>query len=278
MTSATGSAPATTRRTKTQLLTVMGEIVVPLGISVWQETLVRSLTTLGSSVPAARQAVARAVGDGWFIRERIGRRSRMTVSDETREGLARGQRRTMSFGEPKTWGGEWLFVALTVPEESRSLRHHFRTELGWLGFGSLGNGLWVSPHPENEAATLRLLHSAEGPGDAYIFTGARPATHTPEQIAAAAWDMDELRARYDAFVERFEHATVRDPEHTFTTWIELHTSWRHFPLVDPELPETLLPTDWPRTEAYRLFHHLSAAWRESARDFFRGLELEVVSA
>lgn len=275
---ATAPTPAATRRTKTLLLTLLGDAVFPLGGAVWQETLVRALTTLGASVPASRQALARAVGDGWLTSERIGRRSRMTMTQEIRDGIPEGLARTMSFGQPQAWHGEWLFVALTVPEESRALRYHFRTELAWLGFGSLGNGLWISPHPENEAATLRLLKSAEGPGDAYVFTGARPATHSPEQIAEAAWDMDGLRARYANFQGRFDDADPHTPEEIFATWVELVTSWRHFPLFDPELPESLLPADWPRRDAYALYHRRRAEWSGPALEFFRSLEVDVTTA
>ncbi|MCU1409876.1 MAG: PaaX family transcriptional regulator [Rhodoglobus sp.] len=277
MTTSNAASPAATRRTKTLLLTVLGDAVIPLGGSVWQETLVRALTTLGASVPAARQAVARAVGDGWLTSVRTGRRARMTMTDETIRGIREGRERTLAFGQSREWHGDWLFVALTVPEESRALRYHFRTELAWLGFGSLGNGLWISPHPENEAATQRLLRSSDSPGDAYVFTGARPASHTPEQIASAAWDMESLRERYTDFLSRFESAVPRDPAQYFTSWVELVTSWRHFPLFDPELPERLLPADWPRVEAYRLYHQLTSEWTAPALEFFRALEVEVTT-
>jgi phenylacetic acid degradation operon negative regulatory protein len=261
-----------TRRTKTLLLTVLGEAVLPQSSFVWQEVLVESLVTLGSSVSAARQAVARATGDGWLSSERVGRRSRLEVSEPTVSGLRAGRERTMAFGRPQEWDGQWLFVALTVPEDSRALRHHFRTELAWLGFGSLGNGLWISPHTENEEAALKLLTSVEGPKGAYVFTAARPVTHSPREVASAAWDLDNLRARYDTFCDRFESRAPLTPAQTFDSWIELYTSWRHFPLFDPELPDNLLPRDWPRHRAYQLFHERIGEWSPAALEYFAGLE------
>jgi len=267
-----------TRRTKTLLLTVLGEAVLPQSSFVWQEVLVESLVALGSSVSAARQAVARGVGDGWLISERVGRRSRLEVSDSTAVGLRAGRERTMKFGRPQEWDGQWLFVALTVPEESRALRHHFRTELAWLGFGSLGNGLWISPHTENEEAALKLLTSVEGPKGAFVFTDARPVAHSPREVAAAAWDLDKLRARYDSFCERFESRSPVTPATTFDAWIELYTSWRHFPLFDPELPDNLLPRDWPRHRAYRLFHERIDEWSPVALEYFLSLEETIFAA
>ncbi len=269
---------ASTRRTKTLLLTVLGEAVLPLGSVVWQEVLVESLVTLGTSVSAARQAVARALGDGWLTSERMGRRSRLEVSESTAAGLRLGRERTMTFGRARQWDGEWLFVALTVPEDSRALRHHFRTELAWLGFGSLGNGLWVSPHTENEEAAMKLLTSVEGPKGAYVFTAAKPVTHSPREMASAAWDLDDLRARYDSFCERFESRAPLSPAQTFDAWIDLYTSWRHFPLFDPELPDNLLPRDWPRHRAYQLFHERTDEWSPRALEYFASLEHTISAA
>ena len=38
-----------------------------------------------------------------------------------------------------------------MPEQRREVRHQLRTQLAWAGFGSLGGGLWISPHVEREA-------------------------------------------------------------------------------------------------------------------------------
>ena len=260
------------RRTKTWLLTLLGEAVLPTSRYVWQGALVDSLVALGSSTAAARQAVNRAVAEGWLSSERVGRRSRLAISELTAVQLREGRARTMGFGSPHDWGGRWLLVALTVPEDSRSMRYHFRTQLAWLGFGSLGNGLVISPHADNEAATLRLFASIEGPQGAYVFTDAQPANRGPREIAAEAWDLEGLRARYEAFVERFEHMAPRTPEETLAAWVELFTSWRHFPLFDPELPDSLLPADWPRTAALVLFRRRLDEWSAVALDHFRSLE------
>jgi phenylacetic acid degradation operon negative regulatory protein len=181
--------------------------------------------------------------------------------------------RTTAFGRSREWDGQWLLVALTVPEESRALRHHFRTELAWLGFGSLGNGLWISPHTENEQATIKLLHSVDGPKGAYVFTSSKPAIHTPRDIAATAWDLGSLRERYDAFCSKYENEEPQEPKEYFRAWIDMETSWRHFPLFDPELPDSLLPRDWPRHRAVTLFHERRAEWTDPALSYFRSLDL-----
>src|SRR5437660_540810 len=78
---------------------------------------------------SARQSVARARRDDWFISERIGRRSLMTLTPTTLQRLREGRERTFSYGAPVPWDGRWLLATLTVPEEHRDLRHQFRTQL-----------------------------------------------------------------------------------------------------------------------------------------------------
>jgi phenylacetic acid degradation operon negative regulatory protein len=270
--SAVGPSSAA-RGAKTLLLTILGEAVLPSGPTVWQEVLVRGLTVTGVSVAAARQAVARAIAEGWLSSERIGRRSLLTIADSTAVMLREGRDRTMRFGQPQEWDGRWLLVLLTVPEESRALRYQFRTQLAWLGFGSLGNGLWISPHTENEAETVRLLATAEGPSQAFVFTSARPASHSPRDIASVAWDSGALLRRYSAFLDRFERARPTKPEEYFAAWIELVTAWRHFPLFDPELPSSLLPPDWPRRRAYAVFHAAMEAWAPPSLEFLSDADL-----
>ncbi|MFT4210860.1 MAG: PaaX family transcriptional regulator C-terminal domain-containing protein [Microbacterium sp.] len=261
-----------TRRTKTWLLTLLGEAVLPLTRYVWQGSLVDGLVALGASTAAARQTVSRAIADGWLISERVGRRSRLAINDSAAIQLREGRARTLSFGQPQEWDGRWLLVALTVPEDSRSMRYHFRTELAWLGFGSMGNGLWISPHAVNEAATTRLFASVDGPQGAYVFTHAEPANRSPREIAAEAWDLENLRTRYEGFIEHFTQLAPSTPDAVFVAWVDLFTRWRHFPLFDPELPDSLLPADWPRSRAHALFHRLIEQWTAEALDYFHELE------
>ncbi|MDQ1570072.1 MAG: phenylacetic acid degradation operon negative regulatory protein [Actinomycetota bacterium] len=272
MSSPSDASGANSRTARTFLLTILGDAVMPGSRRVLQESLVGALGALDISVPAARQATSRATRDGWLTSERVGRRSLMTISDSAAEMLIEGRKRTMEFGETRPWDERWLLVTLTVHEDRREVRHHFRTELGWLGFGSLGNGVWISPHASNEAAALRLFQSREGLKDAYVFVTSTPVTHAPRDIARTAWDLDKLLRRYTAFDTKFSALSPSDPREIFAAWIELITAWRHFPLVDPELPDSLLPAGWPRETSYRLFHRRREEWAAVAREYFLSLD------
>jgi phenylacetic acid degradation operon negative regulatory protein len=254
--------------------TILGEAVAPYGDTVWQESLVAALGTLEVSAIAARQVVARATREGLLISERVGRRSLMHISEDGLARLREGRQRILSFGDQPAWDGRWLLVAMTIPEERREIRYRFRTQLEWLGFGSLGNGLWISPHAEHEDAALALLDSGEIPVGSYVFVTDRLASHTPAELARTAWDLDSLRRRYESFVREFSRQRPKTMEQQFGSWIRMYSDWRHFPQFDPELPESLLPKQWPRRRARELFLACDAQWSEPAIQYFRKLDTQ----
>jgi phenylacetic acid degradation operon negative regulatory protein len=262
------------RTARTLMRTILGEAVAPYGETVWQESLVAALGTLGVSAIAARQVVARATREGLLISERVGRRSLMHISEDGLVLLREGRQRILSFGDQPAWDGRWLLVAMTIPEERREIRYRFRTQLEWLGFGSLGNGLWISPHAEQEAAALALLDSGEIPVGSFVCVTDRLASHTPAELARTAWDLDSLRQRYDSFVREFSRQRPKTMEQQFSCWIRMYSDWRHFPQFDPELPESLLPKQWPRRRARELFLACDAQWSEPAIQYFRKLDAQ----
>ena len=71
---------------------------------VWQESLVAALVALGHTEQTARQAVARSTRDGWLSGERVGRRTRMTVTPETAQMLEQGRERIFGFGRERRVG------------------------------------------------------------------------------------------------------------------------------------------------------------------------------
>ena len=150
------------------LLTVLGEYVLPRRQGVWQETLVAALVTVGYSQQAARQALARSTRDGWLTTERHGRRARLSLSDATGALLQTGAERIYSFGAPWEWDGRWLMVVLRVPEESRAVRHQLRSRLAWAGLGSLGGGIWLTPHVEREAELAAAIAEEPAAGRAVV--------------------------------------------------------------------------------------------------------------
>jgi phenylacetic acid degradation operon negative regulatory protein len=259
------------------LLTVLGEYVLPRSGAVWQETLVATLVSLGYSHQAARQALSRSTRDGWLETERRGRRSRMRLSRRTAELLRTGADRIYSFGEPWQWDHRWLLVVLRVPEHRREVRHQLRTRLAWTGLGSLGGGVWITPHVEREAELATAI--AEEPvADATSFVAGFGAIGDPPRLVATAWNLDSVREQYLAFIEDFSRVRPASAEACFRMQTQLVHAWRRFPFLDPDLPAELLPARWPRAQAHELFVSRHERWRSAATAYFEELEVELAAA
>jgi phenylacetic acid degradation operon negative regulatory protein len=259
------------------LLTVLGEYVLPRGEGVWQETLVAALGAMGISSQAARQALARSVRDGWLESERHGRRARVQLTPGTAELLRTGAERIYSFGEPWEWNGEWLMLVLRVPEARREVRHQLRTQLAWAGLGSLGGGVWLTPHVDREPE-LEALVRGEPAAEVVSFHGRIGGLGEPRRVAEAAWDLDAVAERYEAFISQFSSARPSSPESFFRAQTELVHEWRRFPFVDPDLPADLLERKWPRRRAHELFLDRHERWAAAACDHFEALEDAVAPA
>src|SRR3954462_7092837 len=255
---------------RSALLTVLGEYVLGAREGVWQETLISALGTLGYRTQAARQALARSVTAGWLRTERHGRRSRVGLTGETAAMLSAGAERIYGFGARWEWDGRWLLVVLRVPEERREIRHRMRTRLAWEGFGSIGGGLWISPHVEREAGLGGM--SADGAvAELLSFHGELGELGDAGRVIADAWDLDAVGAAYRAFTTRFARMTPRGPEAVFRAQTLLVHEWRKFPFLDPDLPDGMLPARWPRQHAHDLFPSGPAAWQDEARAWFAGV-------
>jgi len=253
------------------LLTVLGEYVLPRSGEVWQETLVAALCSLGYTEQAARQALARSTRDGWLQTERRGRRSRMSLTASGRELLATGADRIYSFGRPWEWDGRWLIVILRVPEHRRAVRHQLRSRLAWAGLGSLGGGVWLTPHVEREAELSEAIRE-EPDADARSFVAELGALGDPQELIADAWDLDAVREQYQAFIDDFVRLRPSTPEARFRHQTLLVHAWRRFPFLDPDLPAGVLPAGWPRDRAHALFVERHARWEPAARAHFERLE------
>jgi phenylacetic acid degradation operon negative regulatory protein len=256
------------------LLTVLGEYMLPRPGGIWQETLVEAMVRLGYSRQAARQALSRTTREGWLATQRRGRRARMTLTPKTAELLSSGAERIYSFGQPWRWDGRWLIVVLRVPERSRAVRHQLRSRLAWTGLGSIGGGVWLTPHVERERELAAAI-SEEPEAGARSFVAGLGAIGSPQELVADAWDLERVRRQYLAFIDDFDGVRALAPEACFRQQTLLVHAWRKFPFLDPDLPAELLPAGWPRRRAHELFVTRHDRWQAKAVEYFASLEGEL---
>jgi len=254
------------------LLTVLGEHVLDLDEPVWTGALLRALVALGVGAPAARQAVTRSAAEGWLARDRVGRRARWLLTPPTRDLLLRGRERIYGFqGITTGWDGHWLLVMVRVPEGRREDRHRVRTRLAWAGFGSLGQGTWITPHLRREREALLAIEDL-GPGaQAASFVAHHGSIgEERELVASAGGGLDRLERHYAAFADAFggQRPGLR-AEEAFVAQTRLVHEWRKFPFLDPGLPERFLPAGWRGVEASEVFRRRHGEWAVPATAWFR---------
>jgi phenylacetic acid degradation operon negative regulatory protein len=245
------------------LLTLLGEFVRPGGGVAWTSAVIAVFARLGVEEKATRQALMRTAAAGWLRAERVGRRTRWHLTDAAMVMLTDGAERIYSFtGATLSWDGRWLLVAVRMPDGDRSARHIVRTRLNWAGFGSLGPGLWISPHPEREGEVVQVLREAGLAHDAHLFVGTRSGIEDVRAMVSAAWDLAAIEQHYEQFIDEFSGDGHED---VLTRQIELVHAWRRFPAIDPALPRELLPARWSGLTAARLFGDLHERWGPEAQ-------------
>jgi phenylacetic acid degradation operon negative regulatory protein len=245
---------------------------------VWSGGLVAVLAELGFSDGAARIALARLARRDLLARHRDGRLVHYSLTRRTVALLADGDRRIFSLGrrEPAKGTGaegiaDWTVLWQSIPESRRQARERLVRRLRFLGFGPYQDGTWIAPH-DREAEVVALLTELGVTEHAGLLLGRPSMALDVRRFAGRAWDLDDLAARYAAFVARFgeyrEHTAQLSDAAAFDVRTRLVHTFRAFPSLDPELPAALVPEPDRRAAAVELFHHLYTALAPPAQRHF----------
>ncbi|WP_435135567.1 PaaX family transcriptional regulator [Actinacidiphila sp. bgisy144] len=236
------------------LTTLLGEYWLDTAAALPMSALIALLAEFGISETSARATANRLVKRGVLAAEKSGRQSYLRLSDDGREDNRQRTASIMRFGaDSQDWDGLWTVAAFSVPEQERHVRHRVRSYLRWLGFAPLFDGLWVSAHAD--PATLGPIFRAAGVGNLTVLRASEAGGNSPLK----AWDLDDVAASYERFLADHRESLARmdagtvSPSDALVTRTRVFDAWRVFPGLDPSLPDKLLPPDWPRARARRLF-------------------------
>ncbi|HZC10209.1 MAG TPA: PaaX family transcriptional regulator, partial [Mycobacterium sp.] len=131
------------------LLTVLSVFVFPEPQPVPTSVFLYLLEQLGFGSRAGRQALQRAVGEGWIEARRTGRQASWHFTTAGHQLMTEGRVRLRDFGSSdRRWDGRLIMVNASVPDANRDLRHTLRTRLSWMGFGAMSPGTWISLRPD----------------------------------------------------------------------------------------------------------------------------------
>src|SRR5215472_7025225 len=257
------------------LFTLYGDYVRPLGQrEVRVGALVRLAAELEVTGNALRSALSRMTREGWLAACRnAGGPPRYRLSDRGEQLIEEGTRRI--YGHHRAaWDGRWLLVSYSLPVPRRGQRDRLRQGLSFLGLGSLGHGLFETPHALRPQVR-DLMRRCRVEADVTLHHGTLEWPADPAQVVARAWDLGRLGARYAEFLDRARRdlddgATAElDDRAAFARRFLLTHEFRRFPFSDPDLPDALLPTGWVGTAARDTFLACNARLRPPAERFYR---------
>ncbi|MFI7666134.1 PaaX family transcriptional regulator C-terminal domain-containing protein [Nocardia sp. NPDC049526] len=254
---------------KALLLVVLGEFVWPQRQPVWSATLLAALAELGIEPNAARKALSRTAESGLISPERSGRRVRWALAERGNRIMQSGYVRTYGWGTRENdWDGRWLLLSVTIPEARRATRQRLHARLGWAGLGSPLPGQWLTPHWERGAEIVEIVTGLGLEEHAHAVIGPIGPIGNEHRLVSAAWDLDELRSRYDQFIATYSSAEPAGDRACFQARIALVQDWRYFPYSDPDLPPLFLPRGWPGDEAARIFHVRHREWESASQRYW----------
>ena len=256
-------------KSRSWLFDLFGDYVEHRDRELWTGTIIALAAEFDLTERAIRSALLRLQRDGWLDARRAGARSWYGLTDAGRDLIDRGRDRIMR-GPEQHWDGRWVVLTYSIPEARRELRDRLRAELGWLGFGGLGSGLFVSPHDrQDELATLARRHSLER--HITVFRAEHVWPGDNRALAARCWDLQAINASYASFLHAFQPYAggrrLTDRE-CLVVRFRLINGYRRFPFLDPGLPAGLLPQDWLGIRAGDLFRHLHARLAPGANRYF----------
>jgi phenylacetic acid degradation operon negative regulatory protein len=238
------------------------------------------MADLGVEPPAVRAAVVRMKSGGLLSSSRRGGVVGYALTPKAWQILEEGDRRILTARDPASLADGWVLVIFSVPESQRDKRHQLRSQLSWLGFGTIASAAWIAPRrlrPELESALSRcgLLDYTER------FDVSYGGVAASRRLAQKCWDLAGLGQMYNHFVARWEPVLERwfndrnDPSAraAFRDYISLVADWRRLPFLDPGLPMEILPQDWEGEKAKWIYFDLIGRIDDLALSYVKSNEL-----
>jgi len=240
-------------RANSLIITIYGDMIAPLGGTVWLGGFIRLVEPLGLNARAVRTSVFRLSREKWLVSEQIGRRSYYSLTGTGRRRFELAFRRIYEDASI-SWAGDWQ-VVLTPGD---SLTPALRKELLWAGYAAIAPGALAHPSAQTDAL-LDILQNV-GAHDKVVVLQARTfgalSSRPIKELVDQCWNLGKVAGEYQSFIDRFRSVaralrstTNLDPEQCFIIRTLLMHEFRRVQLRDPSLPRQLLPDDWPGDKA-----------------------------
>lgn len=236
--------------------------------------IVALLGEAGVSAAGARTAISRLARRGVIEGRREGRHSSYRLTAAAAAFLAVGGSTIVAPGRVEPWDEQWTLIAFSLPQEESTLRHGLRSQLRWMGYAPLYDGLWISPHDVGAKTRARLAELTLG-----TLTVFR-ARHVELDASIRrnpidAWDTAGIARQYESFIRRWSPTRSRAGRISGVQAVRARTevmdTYRRLPVLDPQLPARLLPPGWLREPARELFAAVYDGLAERAENHVRAV-------
>lgn len=253
-------------RANSLIITIYGDSIAPHGGSVWLGSFINLIKPLGINDRLVRTSVFRLSKDNWLASEHIGRCSYYGLTATGRRRFEHAYRRI--YFQPRVqWEGDWQIVMTAGSDLTPTQRDDVRKELQWEGFGLIAPG--VLAHPSADLEPLLDILRSNGVQDCVVVLRAKSlgtlAGKPARELVRECWNLESIAQDYTRFLNRFRPVLKAlmstrelDPEQCFIVRTLLMHEFRRTLLRDPQLPDQLLPHDWPGNAARQLCHQLYA--------------------
>lgn len=243
------------------IVSLFGDAIAPHGSRAWLGSIIELLEPLGLSERLVRTSVFRLAQAGWLASESVGRRSDYLLTPSGQRRVDEAASHIYASWAP-IWDRRWRLILVVGPLEAK-LRDQLRQTLFWQGFGVLGQDCFVHPSADLSAAFDALVGEGLGEvlGQLVPILGADAqlgGSASNADLVTRAWNLEHLALAYEKFVETYmpslamlrrdRHAAI-EPEDAFLLRLLLIHDYRRLLLRDPQLPEVLLPPQWPGQQA-----------------------------
>jgi phenylacetic acid degradation operon negative regulatory protein len=212
------------------------------------QELIRIYEKRGYSAPYIRNALSRLKKEAYADSPS---RSAYRITEAGRTFIRSINRKPELYD--RTWDGTWHFVMASFPESERKRRDSLRSDLLQTGYGQLYGGVYVSPWPYREE-TAELLRKHQAERYVTVAHGAVEHGRIDAEAAVSIWSLGEVARHYDEQWAWFEGSFLpeaalspeeaAEPLELFVRYLHLGEVVSNLYLLDPMLPEELLPIGW----------------------------------